>query len=150
VFDGVSADVGNPHLVCVTDTPVGELDLSAPPSVDRALFPHGVNVEFVNPAGPGAIRMRVHERGVGETRSCGTGTVAAVAVALAGRPGELTVSVPGGQVRVVVSGTGDDRTATLTGPAALVAAGELDPEWWCAEGETATTPVPVGGTMGGT
>ena len=73
-FAGVSADVGNPHLVCVTDAAVGGLDLSTPPGFDPELFPHGVNVEFVAVLPGGAVSMRVHERGVGETRSCGTGT----------------------------------------------------------------------------
>ncbi|MFC5052233.1 diaminopimelate epimerase [Saccharothrix xinjiangensis] len=128
-FDGVAVDVGNPHLACVTDVPVAGLDLEEPPGHDAALFPHGVNVEFVNVLGDGALRMRVHERGVGETRSCGTGTVAAVAAWLHGegrRTGEATVDVLGGRVTVVV----EEETATLTGPAVLVARGELDQAWW--------------------
>jgi diaminopimelate epimerase len=75
--------------------------------------------------------MRVHERGVGETRSCGTGTVAAVAAFLHLRgeaAGESTVDIPGGRVRVTV----DEHTSTLTGPAVFVARGELDPAWWAA------------------
>ncbi|QFZ17489.1 diaminopimelate epimerase [Saccharothrix syringae] len=128
-FDGVAVDVGNPHLACVTGVPVAELDLEAPPGHDPAQFPHGVNVEFVNVLEEGALRMRVHERGVGETRSCGTGTVAAVASWLHGtgqRTGKATVDVPGGRVSVVV----EEETATLTGPAVLLARGELDQVWW--------------------
>ncbi|MFD7658979.1 diaminopimelate epimerase [Actinosynnema sp. NPDC059797] len=128
-FDGVAVDVGNPHLACVTDVPVAGLDLEESPGHDPALFPHGVNVEFVNVLGDGALRMRVHERGVGETRSCGTGTVAAVAAWLHGagrRTGKATVDVLGGRVTVVV----EEETATLTGPAVLVARGELDRAWW--------------------
>ena len=60
----------------------GRLDLSTAPGHDPIVFPHGVNVEFTTTLGQDALRMRVHERGVGETRSCGTGTVAAVAAAL--------------------------------------------------------------------
>jgi diaminopimelate epimerase len=93
------------------------------------MFPHGVNVEFVNELAPGTLRMRVHERGVGETRSCGTGTIAAVAAALhlAGlSAGERTVLVPGGQVVVTV----DEQDSTLTGPAVLLATGELSHDWW--------------------
>ncbi len=108
------------------------LDLALPPGHDPALFPHGVNVEFVTPLGgdDGAgIRMRVHERGVGETRSCGTGTVAAVVAALLHR-GDATGSVPvrtrGGNLRVTV----DAATTTLHGPAVLVAGGELAGSWW--------------------
>ncbi|MEU5692702.1 diaminopimelate epimerase [Actinosynnema sp. NPDC020468] len=129
VFPGVAVDVGNPHLACVTTTPVAGLDLSAQPGYDPAVFPHGVNVELVNVLGDGALRMRVHERGVGETRSCGTGTVAAVASWLHGEgrhTGKATVDVLGGQVTVVV----EEQTSTLTGPAVLVARGELDQAWW--------------------
>ncbi|MEU4448690.1 diaminopimelate epimerase [Actinosynnema sp. NPDC050801] len=137
-FGGVAVNVGNPHLACVTDVPVAELDLKLPPGHDPAQFPHGVNVEFVNVldgGGPvadsaeGQLRMRVHERGVGETRSCGTGTVAAVASWLYGagrRTGKATVDVLGGRVSVVIG----EETATLSGPAVLLARGELDQAWW--------------------
>jgi len=128
-FPGVLVDVGNPHLACVTDVPLDELDLTVSPGYDPADFPSGVNIEFLTPPIDGATRMRVYERGVGETRSCGTGTVAAAAAALrhAGRAeGKLTVYVPGGRVLVTLSGG----EATLTGPAVLVAAGELSAEWW--------------------
>ncbi|HEX4250554.1 MAG TPA: diaminopimelate epimerase [Pseudonocardia sp.] len=128
-FAGLVVDVGNPHLACVTDVPLDELDLSVAPGYDGEVFPAGVNVEFLTPARDGATRMRVYERGVGETRSCGTGTVAAAAAALrhdGHATGELTVQVLGGRVRVELDGG----NATLTGPAVLVAAGELDPDWW--------------------
>jgi diaminopimelate epimerase len=88
-----------------------------------------VNVEFVSPIVHDRIAMRVHERGVGETRSCGTGTVAAVVAALrhAGRAvGTVAVDTPGGRLRVTV----DETTTTLHGPAVLVAHGELAPLWW--------------------
>lgn len=122
---GVAVDVGNPHLVCRVDGGLAELaalDLTRPPEVDAELFPAGVNVEFVVPLAPDRVRMRVHERGSGETRSCGTGTVAVAAVALswAGRSvGSVHVLVPGGAVRV--DRTGQD--SSLTGPAVLVATG---------------------------
>lgn len=132
IFPGVTVDVGNPHLACVFDpgtVSVTELDLTETPGHDETVFPHGVNVEFVNELTPDTLRMRVHERGVGETRSCGTGTVAVVAAALhlAGETeGERTVLVPGGQVVVTV----DADDSTLTGPAVLVATGELSSDWW--------------------
>jgi diaminopimelate epimerase len=128
-LSGTAVDVGNPHLVCVLDDDIAALDLGGPPGHDPAVFPQGVNVEFVNRVEPGRLRMRVHERGVGETRSCGTGTVAAVAATLhlAGHnAGQSIVDVPGGSVRVAV--TADD--STLTGPAVFVATGELDAGWW--------------------
>jgi diaminopimelate epimerase len=97
--------------------------------VDAGLFPDGVNVEFVNVVEPGAhVRLRVSERGVGETRSCGTGACAAAwaALEIAGAAtGTVTVDVPGGRLRVTV----DERTTVLAGPAVVVAAGELTAEW---------------------
>jgi diaminopimelate epimerase len=130
-FTGLAVDVGNPHLACLTEIPVEQLDLTVPPGHDPGAFPHGVNVEFVNVLCAGQLRMRVHERGVGETRSCGTGTVAALAAALDAEgldTGEADVQVPGGQVHVAIAGDG----STLTGPAVLVAWGRLDPGWWSA------------------
>ncbi|SDC46974.1 diaminopimelate epimerase [Actinokineospora iranica] len=130
VFEGLGVDVGNPHLACVVaGAPIDALDLTEQPAYDPAVFPHGVNIEFIELVAPAEIRMRVHERGVGETRSCGTGTVAAVAGALASQgatTGESVVHVPGGSVRVTI---GPD-TSTLTGPAVFVARGELDQDWW--------------------
>ncbi|HVV08638.1 diaminopimelate epimerase [Amycolatopsis sp.] len=131
-FSGVAVDVGNPHLVSIVDDDVAGLDLREQPRYDSDFFPEGVNLEFVNLLGEGALRMRVYERGVGETRSCGTGTVAAVAAALhlAGTDtGESTVDIPGG--RVVVSMERGE--STLTGPAEFVARGELDENWWAAQ-----------------
>ncbi|QGK72131.1 diaminopimelate epimerase [Allosaccharopolyspora coralli] len=128
-FSGLVIDVGNPHLACVTELDVRTLEITAAPTHDPAVFPHGVNVEFVQPVGPDRVRMRVHERGVGETRSCGTGTVAATLAGLraAGADtGLRTVEVPGGTVEVEVTPT----TSTLTGPAVLVAHGRLDADWW--------------------
>ena len=132
-YAGVAVDVGNPHLACVTDVALHALDLTAEPGYDRALFPNGVNVEFVSPVRDGRVAMRVHERGVGETRSCGTGTVAAVVAALraaGATTGDVDVRTPGGHLRVTV---GDD-TTVLHGPAVLVASGELDRDWWSALG----------------
>jgi diaminopimelate epimerase len=132
IFPGVVVDVGNPHLACVfapATVDVIGLDLAEAPGYDTTVFPHGVNVEFVNEIAQDTLRMRVHERGVGETRSCGTGTIAAVAAALhlAGEStGERTVLVPGGQVVVTV----DEQDSTLTGPAVLVATGRLSDGWW--------------------
>src|SRR5262249_26136701 len=69
-FDGLGVDIGNPHLVVMVTEPVAGFDLSAPPEVDAADFPDGVNVEVVRPTGDLAVEMRVHERGSGETLSC--------------------------------------------------------------------------------
>jgi diaminopimelate epimerase len=131
-FSGVAVNVGNPHLVSFVDDDVAGLDLGSEPRYDGDFFPDGVNLEFVNPLGEGALRMRVYERGVGETRSCGTGTVAAVAAALhlAGTDtGESIVDIPGGRVTVTMK-RGE---STLTGPAEFVARGELYDTWWAAQ-----------------
>lgn len=130
-FSGIAVDVGNPHLVSLTDDDVAALELTTEPPYDTDLFAEGVNLEFVNTVAPGQLRMRVHERGVGETRACGTGTVAAVAAALhadGADSGSATVDVPGGRVTVMV----EPGAATLTGPAEFVAHGELDDAWWAA------------------
>ena len=112
VFSGLAVSMGNPHLACLTDVDIDSLDLDRQrPSSTPALFPDGVNVELVNVLEPGAhIRLRVFERGVGETRSCGTGACAAAYAALAaeGRTeGTVVVDVPGGRLSVQV-GPGDD------------------------------------------
>ena len=128
---GLAVDVGNPHLVCMLETvaDLAAVDLRCAPDVDAGQFPAGVNVEFVVPLGQDRIRMRVFERGVGETRSCGTGTVAAAAAFLVGRSevGPITVEVPGGTVEVRFSADG---VAVLRGNAVVVAAGQLSQQWW--------------------
>lgn len=134
VFAGLGIDVGNPHLACVDPhlnaAALAALDLSAP-GFDPGFFPHGVNIEFLTPIDSGAVDMRVHERGVGETRSCGTGTVAAAAAALrfdGAESGEVLVRIPGGEVQVRI----EDGVAHLRGPSVLVASGTIDDRWWAA------------------
>jgi diaminopimelate epimerase len=131
---GLAVSMGNPHLVCPVDEDVAGLDLATGPGFDRELFPDGVNVELVNvlraPA-EGAeahIRLRVVERGVGETRSCGTGACAAAYAALvAGGAdrGTVVVDVPGGRLSVRI----EPDTTVLTGPAVVVTAGVVTGEW---------------------
>jgi diaminopimelate epimerase len=135
---GIGIDVGNPHLACVdpgmSADALGKLDLTVAPGFDPDLFPHGVNVEIVTALdADGSVDMRVYERGVGETRSCGTGTVAAAAAALAADgfriaadTGRVTVRVPGGELTVGL----ERGSAWLRGPSVLVAAGRLAGSWW--------------------
>ena len=116
--------MGNPHAVAFVD----DLDEAGPlleaPGHDESVFPDGVNVEFVVRRGEQHVAMRVHERGSGETRSCGTGACAvAVAAAVADgaeRGTTYTVDLPGGTLQVVW--TADDRIL-MTGPAVLTAEG---------------------------
>ncbi|MFV0451091.1 MAG: diaminopimelate epimerase [Propioniciclava sp.] len=122
-----AVDVGNPHAVTVLGSgeDVDDLDLTAVAHGPGGAFPGGVNLEFVARLASDHLRMRVVERGVGETQSCGTGTVAA-ATAVAAAAGRTTgvwrVEVPGGSVEVELG----DAEAWLTGPAVLVARGEVD------------------------
>jgi diaminopimelate epimerase len=133
---GLAVGVGNPHVVVALadDSELDALDLAAAPQV-TPVPPDGVNVEFVVPAEPlvhdgvGRIRMRVHERGSGETLSCGTGAAAA---ALATRhwageaaPDTWRVDVPGGTVGVRVTPSADGDRVLLSGPAELVFSGTM-------------------------
>ncbi|MGE5762660.1 MAG: diaminopimelate epimerase [Mycobacterium leprae] len=132
-WTGAAVSVGNPHVVVFLRDLAEAGDLREPPTVHPdGAFPSGTNVEFVVPRGERRVAMRVHERGVGETRSCGTGACAA-ALAAARRDerrgswdAEWVVEVPGGRLRVREQGDGH---VELSGPAVLVAAGELDPQW---------------------
>ncbi|HET7327854.1 MAG TPA: diaminopimelate epimerase [Nocardioidaceae bacterium] len=124
--DAQGWSMGNPHLVILDAGDLDEVDLSSPPVIEpEAAFTDGVNVEVVEPRGPGHLRMRVYERGVGETRSCGTGACAAAVAAMDADGARTTyiVDVPGG--RLMVDWRPDGRVF-LTGPAVLVARGETD------------------------
>ena len=125
-YDACGWSMGNPHLVVLDAGDVARLDLTSAPRVEPvAAFADGVNVEVVEQLGPCHIRMRVVERGVGETRSCGTGACAAAVAAMdaAGVRTTYIVDVPGG--RLMVDWRPDGRVF-LTGPAVLVALGETD------------------------
>jgi diaminopimelate epimerase len=126
--------MGNPHAVAF----VGQLAhagrlLDAPEVEPAAAFPNGTNVEFVLDRGPRHVAMRVHERGSGETRSCGTGACAVMVAAARrdgldpaadGSPATYTVDVPGGRL-VITERT--DGEVEMTGPAVIVAEGVVDP-----------------------
>jgi diaminopimelate epimerase len=121
-------DLGNPHAVAFVDSLDQAGHLLEPPTHDPATYPSGVNVEFVVRRGARHVAMRVHERGSGETRSCGTGACAVMVAAavldgVTGPPAEdlaYRVDVPGGTL--TVTWTADDRVL-LTGPAVVVARG---------------------------
>jgi diaminopimelate epimerase len=127
--------MGNPHAVLRADdvdaAPVTEL---GPLLEHHERFPARVNVGFAEPVDDATIRLRVWERGVGETAACGTGACAAV-VALQGlgMVGEtVDVRLPGGTLQVRHAPGG---TVWMTGPAVEVASGELDAAWLATVGE---------------
>ncbi|MFL6106299.1 MAG: diaminopimelate epimerase, partial [Marmoricola sp.] len=118
---------GNPHAVVFVDDLEDAGPLLTEPEYDHGVYPDGVNIEFVVHRGENHVALRVHERGSGETRSCGTGACAVmVAAALADgaeRGTSYRVDVPGGTLDIVW--TEDDRVL-MTGPAVLVAEGVTD------------------------
>jgi diaminopimelate epimerase len=134
---GIGINVGNPHVVVALaeQDELETLDLSQAPVLDPTP-PAGANVEFVVPAEPmikdgvGSISMRVHERGSGETLSCGTGIVAAALAtrhwAGAGAPNQWSVTVPGGTLGVRMFPTEDGEHVGLSGAAVLVYDGEVE------------------------
>jgi diaminopimelate epimerase len=119
-FEAIDVRVGNPHAVVLVESLDDAGALTKQPGFDRSVYPDGVNIEFVFISDDGLV-IRIHERGSGETRSCGTGAVAA---AVAAGTDETRVDVPGGTLRVTRR---PDGTTVLTGPAEIVAQGEL--EW---------------------
>lgn len=133
---GVGIDVGNPHVVVALadDDELDRLDLGPTPILDPEPV-NGANVEFVVPFEPlvddgvGRIRMRVHERGSGETLACGTGTAAAALAtrywAGDGAPDNWKVRAPGGTLGVRIFPADDGEHVSLSGPAELVYDGEV-------------------------
>jgi len=126
-WEALHVDMGNPHAVAFVDSLDDAGPLLAAPRHDEATYPDGVNVEFVVRRGPRHVAMRVHERGSGETRSCGTGACAVlVATALADdapRGVDYRVDLPGGTLGL--RWNTEDRVL-MTGPAVLVARGTTD------------------------
>jgi diaminopimelate epimerase len=122
-----AVSIGNPHAVIrVRDVTLAPVDTVGPAVENHPRFPRRVNVGFLEILSPDHVRLRVHERGVGETLACGTGACAAVAVGR--RDGalaeEVTVDVPGG--RLVVHWPGPGEPIWLTGPAETAYVGQVD------------------------
>ena len=126
-WPATNVDMGNPHAVAFLDDLADAGRLLEEPGYDHEVYPHGVNIEFVVRVAERHVAMRVHERGAGETRSCGTGACAvlvATAIADDARPGGAAVTyrvdVPGGEL--TLTWTPDDHVL-LAGPAAIVGEG---------------------------
>ena len=117
--------VGNPHAVMFVDDPFSAPVAELGPRIERdPLFPEGTNVEFVKVETGNRIRMRIWERGVGETMASGTGaTAAAFAAALyEGAQSPIDVLLPGGNLTVEIV----DDEAWVTGPANFVFSGSVE------------------------
>ncbi len=122
MWKGYNIDIGNPHAVVFVKSLDEAGDLKVPPLVTpKDAYPEGVNVEFVEFGQDRELRMRVFERGVGETRSCGTGTCAVALAASISRgeklPARWVIFPPGGRLEVEIDGHSN---VTLTGPAILL------------------------------
>ena len=135
-------DVGNPHCVIVVDDPASFDVHGVGAAIERhPLFPNRVNVEFITRESDGSIRMRVWERGVGETQACGTGATAvgAACVRLGLATSPVLVHLPGGDLTIEAeaeeglegAGGGDvgGLRVFMTGPAAKVFECELSSEF---------------------
>jgi diaminopimelate epimerase len=129
---GVAVHFPNPHVV----VPVGDVADAgslhdAPTLADPTVLPNGTNFEFVESLAPGRVRIRIHERGVGETLACGTGACAVAWLHAQemelGDDANVAVELPGGRVFVSRVETGE---WVLTGPAVLLATGLIDQGWW--------------------
>ncbi|MFZ3597414.1 diaminopimelate epimerase [Streptomyces sp. BH104] len=138
-WPATNVNMGNPHAVAfVADLAHAGSLYEAPHFAPANAYPEGVNVEFVVDRGPRHVAMRVHERGSGETRSCGTGACA-VAVAAArrdgldpavtGAPVTYEIDLPGGRLTITERADGE---IEMTGPAVIVAEGRLDTDWFAA------------------
>ena len=120
-------DMGNPHCVVFCDR-VDDVDIGfiGPRFEHAPYFPERTNTEFVRVVNPSTIKMRVWERGSGETMACGTGACAAVVAAVANglceKGRDITVRVKGGELIVHYT----DEGVTLTGDAKLVYTGEIE------------------------
>ena len=120
-------DMGNPHCVVFCDrVDAVDIDFIGPRFEHAPYFPERTNTEFIRVVNPSTIKMRVWERGSGETMACGTGACAAVAAAIAngkcGKDRDVTVRVKGGELIVRCT----DEGVTLTGDAKLVYTGEIE------------------------
>jgi diaminopimelate epimerase len=129
-LEAACLSMGNPHAVLFVDEP-NDVDVPGLGAAieQHAMFPKGANVEFAIVEGPTRVRMRVWERGSGETLACGTGAaaVAVAARALHGTEPKMTIVLPGGELEVEWSGSlEDEQSVFMTGPAIESFSGEFE------------------------
>jgi len=128
LYEFTFVDVGNPHCVICVDDPAHFDVAGVGATIERhPYFPKRVNVEFIHVEADGSVRMRVWERGVGETQACGTGATAvgAACVRMGLTRSPVLVHLPGGDLRIDVEREG---RVLMTGPAEEVFSGTLSPE----------------------
>jgi diaminopimelate epimerase len=124
-FEAACVSMGNPHAVVFVDSLAGiDVERLGPAIETAPEFPAKTNVEFTEVLSPDEVRVRVWERGVGETQACGTGACAtAVAGALRGLTGRtVAVHMPGGTLDIAWT----DETVYLTGPVVEAFRGTFD------------------------
>jgi diaminopimelate epimerase len=124
IFSAVS--MGNPHAVIVVDDVVSAPVLTMGPEVQQqTFFPEGVNVGFMQIIDSGHIKLRVYERGAGETLACGSGACAAVVAGCinSSLDQEVDVELPGGHL--LISWAGQGEPVWMTGPATFVYRGQI-------------------------
>ena len=125
-YEMTCVNMGNPHAVTfVNDVAALDLTVVGPPLEHHPLFPQRANIEFIEVVDPGTLKMRVWERGSGETLACGTGACASlVAAVLSGQcRRRATVILLGGELDIEWSET--DNHVYMTGPAEFVFDGEI-------------------------
>jgi diaminopimelate epimerase len=129
-LEAACLSMGNPHAVLFVDDPDAVDVAHIGPRIEwNPLFPNGTNTEFIKVESPTRVRMRVWERGSGETLACGTGAAAVAVVArlLGGADEHLTVVLPGGELELEWSGSlEDEKSVFMTGPAVESFSGEVD------------------------
>ena len=129
LFTFGAVSMGNPHAVIeVDDIDHAPVETVGPMLQAHPAFPESVNVGFAQVESRDRIRLRVYERGVGETLACGSGACAAAAVLMRrGRVDrDVTVALPGGELRIALPA--DDVPLTMSGPTAFVFEGEWNHE----------------------
>ena len=129
VIEGACVSMGNPHVVLFADPDTAPVTTLGPTLEKHPSFPNGTNVEFLRVDSPDHVTMRVWERGSGETLACGTGAAAVAVIArlLGDAAEEMTVTLPGGDLRIQWSGSLDQSEPVyMTGPAKKSFDGDID------------------------